>query len=337
MTDGISIVICTYNGKDKLVPTLEHIVNQNCNFPYELILVDNASTDGTKEFVDQWWKLYGRKDVKYTSLIEPKPGKTFAQELGFSAVRHKFILICDDDNWFSRDYLLQAHDILISNPKIGMLGGMGEAVSNAELPHWFENHKHMYAVGPQDKNEGNITKTKGFVYGAGSVIRTDNWMAITSNAELLLSCRTGDSLVTGGDNEMGYLIVQSGLEVHWYSSLKFKHYIPSNRLNIDYLVKLRAGVAIVFEILKYYKKKLGIRTNQSRHTVLEDFFESAYSLLKIPINYLLNRIHYRSMRMQMGFHSVRFWQILRHGFTFSSTHSKIDRNLLLVSKLRNPK
>jgi glycosyltransferase involved in cell wall biosynthesis len=45
--NGISIIICTYNGKQKLEETLLAILKLEATFSWELLIVDNASTDDT--------------------------------------------------------------------------------------------------------------------------------------------------------------------------------------------------------------------------------------------------------------------------------------------------
>ena len=48
---GVSLVICCHNSADKLPATIQHLFDLNVknDVPWELIIVDNASTDGTQE------------------------------------------------------------------------------------------------------------------------------------------------------------------------------------------------------------------------------------------------------------------------------------------------
>ena len=52
LPNGISIVICTYNGVCRLGPTLKAIFSLKIDesIPWELIIIDNASTDNTSQF-----------------------------------------------------------------------------------------------------------------------------------------------------------------------------------------------------------------------------------------------------------------------------------------------
>ena len=49
--DGISVVVCTHNGKERLEATLQSIFQQKTTneLAWEILVIDNASTDGTKD------------------------------------------------------------------------------------------------------------------------------------------------------------------------------------------------------------------------------------------------------------------------------------------------
>ena len=51
MASGISVIICCYNSSLRLDETLKHLINQKTHgFNWELIVVDNASTDNTEAY-----------------------------------------------------------------------------------------------------------------------------------------------------------------------------------------------------------------------------------------------------------------------------------------------
>ena len=100
---GISIVIVTYNGLTRLKPTLEHLAKQiGIDFSVELLVIDNCSTDGTGKFViDTWKKLHNPFNLRV--ILEKTPGQMYARERGVNEATYRYILYCDDDNWFTKD------------------------------------------------------------------------------------------------------------------------------------------------------------------------------------------------------------------------------------------
>ena len=88
MAIGVTIVICTYNGARMLPDTLAHIAQQRVppHICWEVIVVDNASTDDTSEVVKTVLAKTG-STAPFTLLHQPKPGLTYARELALESAR----------------------------------------------------------------------------------------------------------------------------------------------------------------------------------------------------------------------------------------------------------
>ena len=257
MVKGVSIVLCTYNGKSRLEETFKHLVAQKITIPCEIIFVDNASTDGTKEYADNWWKTFGASAITYRSFEQPIPGKSYAQDLGYDKAQYEYILVCDDDNWLCDIYVQTAYDILTKNKDIGALGGWCDAAFESEEPEWFATYAKYYAVSKQGRKSGDITSKKGCLYGAGMVLRKSHWLQLkTLGFNHLLSCRKGDSLSSGGDTEYSYALRLLGYKIWYDERLYFKHYMTAGRLNLMYLSRLRKAMAYSNHILWPYEDLL---------------------------------------------------------------------------------
>ncbi|NNK71935.1 MAG: glycosyltransferase family 2 protein [Flavobacteriaceae bacterium] len=244
MTKGVSIVLCTYNGKSRLDMTLKHLALQKTTVPCEIIFVDNASTDGTGTYADEWWAENGSSHIEYRSFNQPIPGKSYAQDLGYDKAKYEYLLVCDDDNWLKEDYIQVAYEIMESNNKIGALGGWCEGVFEGEKPEWFDKYTNYYVVVKQGDKSGDITNKKGCLYGAGMVIRKSHWLQLKSlGFDHILSCRKGDSLSSGGDTEYSYALRLLGYRIWYDERLYFKHFMASGRLNFGYISRLRKALA----------------------------------------------------------------------------------------------
>lgn len=277
MVKGVSIVLCTYNGKNRLEQTLKHLSKQKVSVPCEIILVDNASTDGTKLFVDEWWKKNKHPNIGYHSFEQPVPGKSYAQDLGYDKSQYEYILVCDDDNWLCNTYVQTAFDVMEKDDQIGALGGWCEAVFEAEKPEWFDTYSRFYAVSKQGRRSGDITTKKGCLYGAGMMLRKSHWLQLkTVGFRHLLSCRKGESLSSGGDTEYSYALRLLGYSIWYDERLYFKHYMTANRLTLNYLVRLRKAMAFSNFILWSYLDLLK-QIPQSR----QDFLKA--TLKRMPL------------------------------------------------------
>src|ERR1700679_3060772 len=103
MKKGISVIICCYNSAKRLTQTLDHIFRQkNLVFDWEVIVVDNASTDSTSLIAEQLLSASLHKD-KFKIVFEVTPGLIFARKKGVSVAQFDRLLFCDDDNWLAHD------------------------------------------------------------------------------------------------------------------------------------------------------------------------------------------------------------------------------------------
>lgn len=334
LSNGISVVIATHNGSKIIGDTLNHLVHQDFKGDYEIIVVDNASTDGTFEYVRNWWEVNGRDGTNFQAFKEPKPGKTFAQDLGFEKAQYKYLLVCDDDNQLFPDFIRMGFEYMEEHPNAGILGGQGVAKSNDPLPDWFQEYQIMYAVGPQCSFEGDVTQRKKFVHGAGSIIRNDIWQKLVkSGIQRLLNSENGKARTCGEDNEMGYLMVASGFEIHFNSTLKFYHFITPERFSLDYLKKLRLGYALAIETYSSYTWKLKERPRSN----MRMYNEGLRSLVKVVLLFISRPFYSGSnkkMALRNTFHRGRVKDIWQNRSAYGAIRRTIARNLELAAKIK---
>ena len=255
---GISLILCCYNSTELIGDTLQHIGAQQVpnSLPWEVILVDNNSVDNTAAVAQKIWSSLN-VSIPLTVVYEPRPGLCFARNLGFNTANYEYCLFCDDDNWLHHDYVRLAYQIMQGDNRIGVLGGLGEAVFENQPPPWFEKNKHSYAVGPQAEQSGDVTLTRGYVFGAGAVYRKSVYGKLKKEGfSYLLTGRKGKNVTSGEDAELCYNYVLSGYTIHYSSSLKFKHFIVSKRLTLEYRKKLEASFTQSRVVLSLYQYRL---------------------------------------------------------------------------------
>lgn len=239
--NGISIIICTYNGKQKLEETLLAILKLKATFSWELLVVDNASTDGTAAFSSS---LLSDSTIDFSILLEAEPGLIKARLCGLRASKYDVLLYCDDDNTLDTNYMQIGYDLMKSNPIIGALGGCGTPVFEAKKPDWFDTYGHSFAVGPQAINDGPMPEHPAELYGAGAFFRKAVLLYFLDRGfKSGLSGRTGNNLVSGEDVEWCYLIQLAGYQIWYDHRLLFTHTMPQGRMNWEYYLRLKQGIA----------------------------------------------------------------------------------------------
>jgi len=82
-----------------LPTTLEYLAKQEIkkDISVELIVVNNASTDRTKEIALSEWKKY-HTGFLFRIVDKETPGLMFARQRGVQKSQYEYVLFCDDDN-----------------------------------------------------------------------------------------------------------------------------------------------------------------------------------------------------------------------------------------------
>jgi len=118
----VSICCATYNHKDYIAAAIDGFLMQDTEFPFEILIHDDASDDGTTEIVEAYARSYPRiirtiiqKHNQYvrSPVIVPR--------FLFPLVRGKYIAICEgDDHWLSPDKLTRQCGALDRNPLVDL-------------------------------------------------------------------------------------------------------------------------------------------------------------------------------------------------------------------------
>ncbi len=257
MQKGVSLIICTYNGLERLFATLEAVWRVDKSVLKELILVDNASTDGTGEWVRNYFENK-KSDFSAKYILESKPGLLNARIAGIQSASFEILLFCDDDNWLFPDYLTLGFGIMDSNSKIGVLGGYGIPKLEEPQPEWLPRYQKSFALGPQFTSSGKLPDIPSHVFGAASFFRKQPLLdLIESDYRFYLTGRTGSQAISGDDLELCWLMQLMGYEIHYEEKLKFFHALPKSRVNTNYLIKMKSGTAAGSALLfgyRYYLK-----------------------------------------------------------------------------------
>ena len=114
----VSVVCTAYNHEPYIRETLESFVSQETDFPFEVLVNDDASTDGTAAVIREYAE-------RYPEIIRPfyQEKNLFSQGINiydavlYPAVRGEYIAACEgDDFWTDRNKLQRQADFLDSHP-----------------------------------------------------------------------------------------------------------------------------------------------------------------------------------------------------------------------------
>ncbi len=118
----ISIIIPTYNRCESLKTTLDSVLAQetNNNFDYEVIVVDNNSTDKTKELLDSYKRSHKER---FRYIFEPEQGVSCARNRGIKEAKGEILAFTDDDCVVTNNWLSEIRNEFNNNALLTLLAG----------------------------------------------------------------------------------------------------------------------------------------------------------------------------------------------------------------------
>jgi len=115
----LSIVICTRNRAGQLRGTLDSLMAMKTTLSWEAVLIDNASTDETREVIRRAAEVEPR--IRY--FREDRVGLGAARDRGWREARSALISLTDDDCYVAEDYVDAVLAAFDGRPDVGVLGG----------------------------------------------------------------------------------------------------------------------------------------------------------------------------------------------------------------------
>lgn len=240
----LSVCICTYNGAERIALVLEALGRQTSRAPdWEVLVVDNASTDATMASVEEGFRVYLPRRGRL--VRETQPGVMFARRRAAREARGELVAFLDDDNIPADDFVEQAMAVMARHPEAGLAGGkvVAEWIGQP-TPLGMAAATKVLAIrdlGDQPFAYPDIT---GGPDTAGMVIRTRVLREILAEPGLAhkVTGRTGSSLVSGEDTTIVIRTHQMGLACRYEPSLVIRHRLSAERATLEYLLRLYEGV-----------------------------------------------------------------------------------------------
>lgn len=117
----LTVIIPVFNRPELIKRTMECIVAQTYR-PFNVIIVDNNSTDNTLEVVNELAKKYSDDSLNIRVLQEPTPGATAARNRGLSESKTQWTMFFDSDDIMHPTHIERAMTTAHNNPNAELIG-----------------------------------------------------------------------------------------------------------------------------------------------------------------------------------------------------------------------
>lgn len=144
----ISVVIGTYNRCAMLRRALESVLGQDAgDVRYEVIVVDNNSSDRTREIVTT---LIGGGETRLRYVFEGKQGVAHARNAGLAVALAPIVAFTDDDVRVAPNWLAEIERALDDHPEVDSVGGRILPLWPCEPPTWLTREHWVGPLALQD-------------------------------------------------------------------------------------------------------------------------------------------------------------------------------------------
>jgi len=230
----ISVILCTYNRSRGLALTLKSLAASVLpeNVQWEVLVVDNNSSDSTRETIEDFCRKYPRH---FRYVFEGQQGKSYALNTGIREARGDVLAFTDDDLVVEPTWLGNLTMSLQSGPWLGS-GGKVLPEQGFSTPEWLAidgpySMGGVLALFDRGDKPGQLDWAP---FGANMAFRRE---AFEKYGEFRTDLGPPPSELRGEDTEFGYRLMAAGERLRYEPSAIAYHSVPENRIRKEYFLR----------------------------------------------------------------------------------------------------
>jgi len=242
----ITVLVCTYNRKDRLRNALESLVRQEPEgrFTFEIVVIDDGSTDGTEDAVRAITTNSPTVRIRY--IHNKGGGIADARNRGVMTASGDWIAFFDDDQWAEPDWLSELHKVAVEHGADCVGGGVA-----LDLPDSVKMQlsAHCRSLLSEKILFDGPANRKNLEAGTGNVM-----------IQRKVFERVGvfdTRMHNGSDRDFFWRALKMGMKM-WYAPRAIVyHIIPESRLTYEYFKRKSLSIGLSNAHLRYkYKGRL---------------------------------------------------------------------------------
>lgn len=231
----LTIALCTYNHADRLTRTLADLANlRPPRQPWEFLVIDNASSDGTPELLDAMdWRPAG---VEIRVVREEKLGLSNARNRALREARGDYLLFMDDDETPDPNWLTTYEQAMLEHQPDALGGRIEVLLEDGARPDWLQDELLGF-LGKLDHGTARwLTESTTPIFGGNFAFRRSVFERI-GNFDARLG-RQGTANIGGEDTEIYQRLLEHGCHVRWVPEAIIQHRIQAPKLRRSYFLDL---------------------------------------------------------------------------------------------------
>ncbi|NMF65928.1 glycosyltransferase family A protein [Brasilonema octagenarum] len=228
----ISAIICTHNRDTYLGAAIDSLLAQDFDGEFEVVVVDNGSSDRTVEVVE-----HRSQNPRLKYIFEPVIGLSVARNTGARVASAEILAYLDDDAEASSDWLQVLYSAYQDNPKLAIAGGKVTLLwpEGTQAPFWLS--KGLSAnLGAYDLGDSIV-----YIDNPGQTPRGLNYSIRHSFLETVGGFNThlgriGTKLLSNEELQMTELALQHQMQVAYLPNATVAHNVSPERLKRSWFI-----------------------------------------------------------------------------------------------------
>lgn len=238
----LSLVIATYNRAEQLMVTLGSVAMQSAApETWECIVVDNNSSDDTRQRIVAFAKQHSRLNIRY--IFEKNQGLSYARNAGITASCGDIVAFIDDDERIVEEFITAYIELFDQHPDAMAAGGKIIAEYPTGRPRWMSHYTEQPIANPMDFGESVRLFPTGRIPGGGNMAMRRRLFDTVGVFNTSLG-RTGKRLLGGEESDLFERIARLEYRVYYAPRAVMYHIIPAEKLTHDYFVRLATNTGI---------------------------------------------------------------------------------------------
>lgn len=291
----VSISCITYNHEPYIRECLDGFMMQQCDFDFEVLIHDDASTDGTQEIIKEYQDKYPEiiKPIFQTENQWSKGVRMIGTKFNVPRAKGKYIALCEGDDYWTDPLKLQKQvEFMKANPSVifcfhGCLRKLED--KNIIIPY----------VGLKKFQNMKFIKKKLLFKRLGGTFATATSLF---NIELCEFINEYSEFFVNGDEALLFAAIQKG-EIGYISDVMAVYRTSDSNWsskNNHYSEKLKNYELFIFNVSKLLKKNIKEEYKENLKITIS---HKTYQILIAKVNYTHDKVEvfrfYKSLRKRL--------------------------------------
>lgn len=234
MSTMISIIVCTYNRDYILKDCFDSLLNQSADRNmYEIIVVNNNSTDKTQEIAEN----YAKKNANFRVVVESQQGLSYARNTGYREAQYDWVLYVDDDAKASPDLIKESLKMINEYKYVVVSGIMKPWYRGTIRPKWLSDKFGSSTLYDEPIGDLPFGKIMG-----GCCLYYKKVLELINGFPVHLGMN-GTKIAYGEETYVQSRLEELGYKLGYNQDMYIEHLVPEYKQTIWWHIKAKYAIA----------------------------------------------------------------------------------------------